>query len=52
MRQAQREGDKLVQMLTLLEQAGLHAIGILPSWFSATDPWLPLEFNILARRNS
>jgi len=52
MRQAQREGDKLVQMLTVLEQAGLHPVDILPSWFSATKPWLPLEFNILARRNS
>jgi len=26
------------------------AVEVIPSWFSAKNPWLPVEFNILAKR--
>lgn len=50
MRATDREGSRLTRMLASLEASGLFPVEILPSWFSAHDPWLPVEFNILARR--
>jgi len=42
--------DALVRMLNLLHGAGFGLVQALPSYFSAGKPWLPLEFNLLARR--
>jgi FkbM family methyltransferase len=42
--------DRLGRMLELLARAGLMAVEVIPSWFSAKNPWLPVEFNILAKR--
>jgi len=50
-RAGDRDGSRLIRMLDLLENAGLTALEILPYWFSKTEPWLPMEFNILARRS-
>lgn len=41
---------RLGRMLDLLAQTGLMAVGVIPSWYSKEHPWLPVEFNILARR--
>ena len=51
-RAGNRDGSRLVRMLELLESSGLIPMEIIPSWFSKNEPWLPLEFNILARRSN
>jgi FkbM family methyltransferase len=42
--------DVLERMLKRLRGAGFHLVELLPSYFAADQPWLPLEFNLLARR--
>lgn len=44
------DADVLERMLTLLRSAGFQLVELLPSYFAADRPWLPLEFNLLARR--
>lgn len=44
------EPDRLSKMLALLAGAGMMTEAVIPSWFSARHPWLPVEFNVLARR--
>jgi FkbM family methyltransferase len=40
----------LSEMLELLFSAGLHLVECYPSLYSVETPWLPVEFNLLARR--
>lgn len=42
--------DRLGRMLDLLARAGMMTLAVIPSWYSAKHPWLPVEFNILAKR--
>ncbi len=42
--------DALRQMLDLLAGAGLRMVEFYPSLYSKESPWLPVEFNLLARR--
>lgn len=44
------DADALERMLRLLRSAGFQLVELLPSYFAADRPWLPLEFNLLARR--
>ena len=44
------DADSLERMLRLLRSAGFQLIELLPSYFADDRPWLPLEFNLLARR--
>jgi FkbM family methyltransferase len=48
-----RRGDglrALSEMLEVLTSAGLHLVACYPSLYSVENPWLPVEFNLLARR--
>ena len=48
-----RRGDgahALVEMLNVLNEAGLQLVECIPSLSSAEHPWLPVEFNLLTRR--
>jgi FkbM family methyltransferase len=50
-----RRGDGLLalsEMLGVLSSAGLHLVECYPSLYSVKTPWLPVEFNLLARRSS
>jgi FkbM family methyltransferase len=40
----------LSEMLDVLASAGLHLVECYPSFYSRETPWLPVEFNLLARR--
>jgi FkbM family methyltransferase len=40
----------LEEMLEVLSSAGLHLVECYPSLYSMETPWLPVEFNLLARR--
>lgn len=42
--------DALERLLNLLREHGLRLVDLLPSYFAPDRPWLPLEFNVLARR--
>lgn len=42
--------DALERMLRLLRDAGLHIVDVLPSYYDPERVWLPVEFNVLARR--
>lgn len=42
--------NALLRLLRLLDGHGFHPIAILPSLPSPTYPWMPVEFNVLARR--
>ena len=44
------DADMLERMLKLLRGAGFQLVELLPSYFADDRPWLPLEFNLLARR--
>ena len=44
------DADVLERMLRLLREAGLRLVELLPSYCADDRPWLPLEFNLLARR--
>ena len=43
-------GDGLQAMLAVLRDAGLQLVELYPSLYSQETPWLPVEFNVLARR--
>jgi len=43
--------DALERMLTLLRSSGFRLVELLPSYAAPDQPWLPVEFNILARRS-
>jgi len=45
-----RDAAAVERMLALLRQSGLALVDICPSVYSKEQPWLPVEFNILARR--
>jgi len=48
-----RRGDgaeALPKMLEVLASAGLRLVELYPSLYSDETPWLPVEFNLLARR--
>jgi len=40
----------LTEMLEVLREAGLRLVHCSPSLYSIESPWLPVEFNLLARR--
>jgi FkbM family methyltransferase len=42
--------EALTRMLEVLSAAGLRLVELYPSLFSKEAPWLPVEFNLLARR--
>jgi FkbM family methyltransferase len=42
--------DPLTRLLTLLNQFGLRLVELHPSFCASQAPWLPIEFNVLARR--
>ena len=42
--------NALLRLLRLLDGHGFHPVAILPSLYSPTHPWMPVEFNVLARR--
>ena len=42
--------DALVRLMTVLCEAGLRVVELYPSLHSHEAPWLPVEFNVLARR--
>ena len=44
------DSDALERMLKLLSDAGFGVVQLLPSLYSQEKPWLPVEFNLLARR--
>ena len=44
------DADVLERMLQLMRERGLRLVELLPSYFASDRPWLPLEFNVLARR--
>jgi hypothetical protein len=50
MRGESLEPDRLSKMLALLAGAGMMTEAVVPSWYSVRNPWMPVEFNILARR--
>ena len=42
--------NALLRLLRLLDGHGFHPVAILPSLYSPSHPWMPVEFNVLARR--
>jgi FkbM family methyltransferase len=42
--------EPLARLLTLLNQVGLRLVELYPSLYASQAPWLPVEFNVLARR--
>jgi len=42
--------DAIERMLHILRLAGFRLIAMHPSYYDPTNPWIPVEFNILARR--
>jgi len=42
--------EALGRMLEVLSRAGLRLVELFPSFYSEETPWLPVEFNLLARR--
>jgi len=42
--------EPLARLLTLLNQVGLRLVELYPSLCTSQAPWLPIEFNVLARR--
>jgi len=42
--------EPLTRLLTLLNQSGLRLVELYPSFWTSQAPWLPVEFNVLARR--
>jgi FkbM family methyltransferase len=42
--------EALGRMLEVLSSAGLRMVEFYPAFYSMEAPWLPLEFNLLARR--
>jgi hypothetical protein len=49
-RHAGEESDPLLRMISLLQEMGLALVALLPSLYSAEQPWQPIEFDLLARR--
>lgn len=50
-RNARVLNDPLASMVRLLNEHGFSIVRLLPSLYSPTSPWRPVEFNILARRD-
>jgi FkbM family methyltransferase len=44
--------NALLNMLTLLANAGFEIVRVIPSLFDSRNTWKPVEFNILARRST
>lgn len=44
------DSDALRKMLEVIANAGLRVVELYPSLYSKEEPWLPVEFNLLARR--
>jgi FkbM family methyltransferase len=42
--------DALVHLMTVLRDAGLRVVELYPALYSPEATWLPVEFNLLARR--
>ncbi len=46
-----RSGDQdVLEMLARLRDYGFAIVNVIPSLFAKTEPWKPVEFNVLARR--
>ncbi|MFO1522273.1 MAG: FkbM family methyltransferase [Kiritimatiellia bacterium] len=41
----------LLRLLALLEEHRFRTVAVLPSLYSRKDPWLPADFNVLARKD-
>ncbi len=51
-RAGEAERNALVRMLSFLTEAGFQIVAIIPSLYDPLQPWMPVEFNVLARRGS
>ena len=45
-----QDADALERLLRLVRAAGFKLVDLLPSYHAEDRPWLPLEFNLIARR--
>ena len=50
-RNPSRHSNALLNMLTVLTDAGFDIVRVVPSLFDSGATWKPVEFNILARRS-
>jgi FkbM family methyltransferase len=51
-RQQERGTELLAAMIRLMEAAGFRVVDVIPSLWHPVHSWMPLEYNLLARRPS
>jgi FkbM family methyltransferase len=51
-RDSELEANALLRVLALLDEKSFRPVAILPSLFDRNEPWMPVEFNVLARRSN
>lgn len=49
-RDPESDTNALLRLLTLLDELKFYPVAILPSLYDNARPWMPVEFNVLARR--